>query len=152
MKIEEKKIQERQVACITYKGPYDELPILLGEVVGFIMAKSLQMMGPPYGVYFNSPQEVPVEELIYEVGMPFAGKTEEEGRVKIKTVPAQLVLSTIHKGPYSEGGMAIGALAEHAYKNNYEIIGPPMEIYLSDPNETPERELLTEMCFPVIKK
>jgi effector-binding domain-containing protein len=48
--------------------------------------------------------------------------------------------------------MAIGALAEHAYKNNYEIIGPPIEIYLSDPNETPESELLTEMCFPVMKK
>ena len=49
---------------------------------------------------------------------PLVKKTEEEGRVKIKTVPAQLVLSTIHKGPYSEAGMAIGALAEHAYKNN----------------------------------
>jgi effector-binding domain-containing protein len=43
--------------------------------------------------------------------------------------------------------MEIGALAEHAYKNNYEIIGPPMGIYLSDRNETPENELSTEMCF-----
>ena len=152
MEIVEKKLGERQVAYITYTGPYDEIPVLMGEVVGFIMAKGLQMMGPPFGVYFNSPQEVPVEELLYEVGMPFAGEAEEEGRVKIKTIPAQLVLSTIYKGPYSEAGMAIGALAEHAYKNNYEIIGPPIEIYLSDPNETPESELLTEMCFPVMKK
>ncbi|MBM4240316.1 MAG: GyrI-like domain-containing protein [Euryarchaeota archaeon] len=152
MKIEEKKIGERQVAYITYKGPYDEIPTLMGEVVGFIMAKGLQMIGPPFGVYFNSPQEVPVEELMYEVAMPFAGEAEEEGRVKIKIVPAQLVLSTIHKGPYSECGMAIGAIAEYAYKNSYEIIGPPMETYLSDPNETPESELLTEICFPVMKK
>jgi len=152
MEIVEKKLGERQIAYITYTGPYDEIPVLMGEVVGFIMAKGLQMMGPPFGVYFNSPQEVPVEELLYEVGMPFAGEAEEEGRVKIKTIPAQLVLSTIYKGPYSEAGMAIGALAEHAYKNNYEIIGPPIEIYLSDPNETPESELLTEMCFPVMKK
>lgn len=152
MEIAEKKLGERQVAYVTYKGAYDEMPTLLGEVVGFIMAKGLQMMGPPFGIYFNSPQEVPVEELMYEVGMPFAGEAEEESRVKIKTVPAQMVLSTVHKGPYSECGMAIGALAEFAYKKGYGITGPPMETYLSDPNETPENELLTEICFPVIKK
>jgi len=152
MKIEEKKIAERTVAYIAYKGPYEEIPVLMGEVVGFIMAKGLQMMGPPFGVYFNSPHEVPVEKLTYEVGMPIAGEAEEEGRVKIKTVPEQLVLSTVYKGPYSEAGKAIGALAEYAYKNGYQMVGPPIETYLSDPNETPESELITEMAIPVIKK
>lgn len=152
MEIVEKKLGKRQVAYITYKGSYEEVPVLMGEIVGFIMAKGLQIMGPPFGIYFNSPQEVPVEELMYEVGMPFAGEAEEEGRIKTKTLTEQLVLSTVYKGPYSECGTAIGALAQHAYKNGYEIIGPPMEIYISDPNETPENELITEMCFPVMKK
>jgi len=152
MEIVEKKLGKRQVAYITYKGSFDEIPVLMGEVVGFIMAKGLQMMGPPYGIFFNSPQEVPVEELMYEIAIPFAGEAEEEGRVKIKTVPEQMVLSTIHKGPYSECGTAIGALAQYAYQNGYEIVGPLMETYLSDPNETPENELLTEESFPVIKK
>lgn len=152
MEIVEKKIGERQVAYITYKGPYDEVPVLMGELVGFVMAKGLQMMGPPFGVYFNSPHEVPAEELMYEVGMPFAGEAEKEGRVKIKVNPEQLVLSTIYKGPYSECGTALGALAQYAYKNGYEIVGPPTETYLSDPNETPEKDLVTEVWFPVIKK
>ncbi|MBI5679897.1 MAG: GyrI-like domain-containing protein [Methanobacterium sp.] len=152
MEIVEKKIGKRQVAYITYKGSYEEVPVLMGEVVGFIMAKGLQIMGPPFGVYFNSPQEVSVEELMYEISMPFAGEAEEEGRVKIKTMHEQLVISTIYKGPYSECGTAIGALAQYAYKNGYEIVGPPMETYISDPNETPESELLTEMSFPVMKK
>ena len=152
MDIAEKKIGKRQVAYISYKGAYDEIPVLMGEVVGFIMAKGLQMMGPPFGIYFNSPQEVPAEELTYEVGMPFAGEAEEEGRVKIKMIPEQLVLSAIHKGPYNEVGVVIGAIAQYAYNNGYEIIGPPMETYLSDPNETPESELLTEISFPVMKK
>jgi effector-binding domain-containing protein len=152
MDIVEKKIGKRQVAYITYKGSYEEVPVLMGEIVGFIMAKGLQIMGPPFGVYFNSPQEVPIEELMYEVGMPFAGEAKEEGRIKIKTEPEQLVLLTVYKGPYSGCGAAIGALAQYAYKNGYEIIGPPMETYISDPNETPESELITEMCFPVMKK
>ncbi|MDP3065818.1 MAG: GyrI-like domain-containing protein [Methanobacteriaceae archaeon] len=152
MEIVEKKLGKRQVAYITYKGPYDEVPVLMGEIVGFIMAKGLQIMGSPFGVYFNSPQEVPVEDLMYEIAMPFAGEAKEEARVKIKTVPEQLVLSTVYKGPYSECGMAFGAVAQYAYQNGYEIIGPPMETWLSDPNETPELELLTEISFPVMKK
>ena len=152
MEIVEKKIGKRKVAYISYKGSFEEIPVLIGEVVGFIMAKQLQIMGPPYGVYYNSPQEVPVEELTYEIGMPFAGEAEEEGRVKIKTTSEQLVLLTAYKGPYDECGMAIEAIAQYAYENGYEIIGPPMETYISDPNETPESELETEMSFPVIKK
>ncbi|MDD3753955.1 MAG: GyrI-like domain-containing protein [Methanobacterium sp.] len=152
MEVVAKKIGKRQVAYIKYKGSYEEVPVLMGEVVGFIMAKGLQVMGPPFGVYFNSPHEVPVEELRYEIAIPFTGEAEEEGRVKIKTIPEQLVLSTVYKGPYSECGAVIKALAQHASQNDYEIIGSPMETYISDPNETPEKDLLTEMCFPVMKK
>lgn len=152
MEIAEKKLGERQIAYISYKGSYEEVPVLLGEVVGFIMAKGLQMMGAPFGVYFNSPHEVPAEELMYEIGIPFAGEAEEEGRVKIKTEPEKLVLSTVYKGPYSECGIAIGALTEYAYKNGYEVVGPPIETYISDPNETPQADLETEMAFPVTKK
>lgn len=152
IEIVENKIEKRQVAYISYKGSYDEVPVLMGEVVGFIMAKGLQMMGAPFGVYFNSPHEVPVEELLYDEGMPFAGEAKEEGRVKIKTTPEQPVLSTNYKGPYGRAGNAIGALAEYASKNGYEIIGHPLETYISDPNETPESELVTEICFPVMKK
>lgn len=120
--------------------------------MGFIMAKGLQMMGAPFGIYFNSPHEVPVEELMYEVGMPFDGDADEEGRVKIKAVPEQLVLSTVYEGPYSGCGTAIMALVQYAQKNGYEIVGAPIETYISDPNETPENELITEMSFPVMKK
>ncbi|MGZ7159923.1 MAG: GyrI-like domain-containing protein [Methanobacterium sp.] len=152
MEIKDKKIGKQQVAYVEHKGSFEEIPVLMGEVVGFIMAKGLQIMGPPFGVYFNSPHEVPKEELKYEVGMPFAGDASEEGRVKIKTIPEHLAISTVYKGPYSECGMALGALGQYIYKNSYEIIGPPMEIYISDPNETPEKDLVTEVRFPVIKK
>ena len=41
------------------------------------------------------------------------------------------------------------ALVQYAYQNGYEI-RPPMETYISDPNETPEDDLLTEV-LPVMK-
>jgi len=41
---------------------------------------------------------------------------------------------------------------EYIMKNGYEIFGSPMEIYLNDPGEVSEDELLTEVQFPVRKK
>ncbi|MBM4241039.1 MAG: GyrI-like domain-containing protein [Euryarchaeota archaeon] len=152
MQIEEKMVEEKQVTYIFATGPYDQLPALFGEVVGWVMMKGLQIVGPPFGIYYNSPEEVSPEELIYEVGIPFVGEAQEEGKIKIKKIPAQLVLSAMHKGPYDKVGPVFAALAEYAFKNGYEIVGAPTEIYLSDPNEVPESELLTEVQFPVVKK
>jgi AraC family transcriptional regulator len=152
MKIEEKMVEETQVAYIPAKGPYDQIMELFGELMGFVMGKGLQMTGPPYGVYYNSPMEVPQEELLFEVGAPFRGEAEEEGKIKIKKIPALTVLSTVHKGSYSEVSSVYMALAEYALKNGYEIVGPPMEIYLSNPSEVAEEDLLTEIRFPVVKK
>jgi effector-binding domain-containing protein len=159
MEIVEKKLGKRQVAYITHNGPYQEIPIMIGEIVGFLTAKGIlsakgvEWRGPPFCIYFNNPNEISVEEIMYEVGMPFAGKAEEKGRVKVKTVPEQLVLSTILKGSYSDFShpIAFSAIAQYAYKNDYEIIGPPIETYISDPFETPESEILTEISFPVMK-
>lgn len=36
-------------------------------------------------------------------------------------------------------------------KNGYTMTGAPIEIYLNDPMEVLERELLTEIQFPVQK-
>ena len=59
MEIKEKKIEEKQVAYISFKGSYDEVPVLLGEIVGFI--------GAPMEIYLSDPNEVPENELLTEV-------------------------------------------------------------------------------------
>jgi len=40
---------------------------------------------------------------------------------------------------------------EYAVENGYLIAGPVTEIYLNNPLEVSENELLTEVQFPVIK-
>lgn len=159
MEIAEKKLEQRQVAYITYNGHYQAIPGLIGEIVGFLTSKGIlsskgvEWRGPPFCIYFNNPNDLQAEEIMYEVGMPFAGNAEENGRVKVKTVPEQFVLSTILKGSYSDFShpMTFGAITQYAFENGYEIIGPPMETYISDPFETPENEILTEISFPVMK-
>jgi len=61
------------------------------------------------------------------------------------------VLSAIHQGSYSQIAPVYAALMEYAEQNDYEVTGAPMELYLTNPMEVAENDLLTEVRLPVAK-
>ncbi|MDD1763937.1 MAG: GyrI-like domain-containing protein [Methanobacteriaceae archaeon] len=152
MEIEIKKVPEYQVAFILQKGSFEKIPETLGKVVGWLMTKKVEIQMPVYGIYYNSPMEVPEEELEWEVGAAFLGELRGEDDIQIKKVPEHEVVSTVFKGPYSEANSVYGNLFEHALKNGYRVAGPPLENYLNDPSLVSESEILTEVQFPVVKQ
>lgn len=151
MEIKLKTIEEKQVASISHLGLVEDMGELIGELTGWVIANGLEIVEPPFVVYYTSPMEVPPEKMEYDVGIPFQGKAISEGRVKIRIMPAHHVLTIIHKGPYQEIGSAYGMIMEHVMKEDHEMIGAPRESYLNSPEEVPESELLTEIQFPVVK-
>ncbi|UTB31490.1 MAG: GyrI-like domain-containing protein [Methanobacterium sp. ERen5] len=152
MEILEKRIEETKVAYAQYKGSYSKIPDHLQELGQLVIDDGLKMTGMVYGAYFNSPEEVPENELEYELGFSFDGDLKlQEGMLGFKEIPEHTVLSAIHKGPYNEVGPVIQAIAKYADGNGYDIVGPVTEVYLNDPNEVSPEEFLTEVRFPVIK-
>jgi effector-binding domain-containing protein len=152
MDIVEKRIKDTKVAYAQFKGSYDEIPDHMQEVGQWVMDDGLKMTGMVYGSYFNSPEEVPEDELESEIGFSYDGDLKiQEGKLGYKEIPEHSVLAAIHKGPYNNVGPVIHALAEYADKNGYDIVGPVTEVYLNDPSQVSPEELLTEVRFPVIK-
>jgi len=151
MQIDLKKTEEKQVAYIFYKGPVEDMGELIGEIVDWMVEQDVEMSGPPYSVYYTSPKEVEPEDMQYEMGVPFYGEASEQGKVKIKDVPAQDVLYALHKGPYNEVGLVYEVLMNKVMEDGYQMVGAPVEIYFNSPMEVSEDELLTEVQFPVIK-
>jgi effector-binding domain-containing protein len=41
---------------------------------------------------------------------------------------------------------------EYAAQNDYEVTGAPMELYLTNPMEVAESDVLTEVRFPIAKR
>lgn len=151
MKIEIKNIPEYQVAFILKKGSYQQIPDTLGKVVGWLMAKEVEIQMPIYGVYYNSPMEVSEDDLEWEVGAAFIGELEGKDDIQIKTVPQHEAVTTVFKGPYGEAASVYMDLIQYATKEGYQIAGPVLESYLNDPSEVGENEALTEVQFPVVK-
>ncbi len=156
VKIDAKMANEMRAACVFHKGAVaaigDDMGRLLGELMEWVMKGGLQMAGPPFAVYYSSPEEMARGEIQFEVGIPVTGEAQGEDNIQIKTFPAQNVLSAIHKGPYSQIAPVYAALMEYATKKEYEVTGAPMELWLTNPMEVAESELLTEVRFPVAKR
>jgi len=151
-----KKTEPMTVAFVSMKGPYSLIGETFGKLYGWIGEKGYVPAGPPVGVYFNAPGQVPDEELLWELRSPIAGDVApggpDERGLGIKKVEAAEVAATMHKGPYDQVGATYGALAGWIAENGYEIVGPSEEVYLSDPGKTAPEELLSEIRFPVKKR
>ena len=150
-----KKTEPVTVAFLSMKGPYTLISESFGKLYGWIGERGYIPSGPPLGVYFNSPDQVPAEDLLWELQSPIGGDVTPSGPDEhgfgVKKVEGAEVASTMHKGPYEEMGNIYGEFVGWIIGNSYEIVGPSTEVYLSNPAETPSEELLTEVRFPVRK-
>ena len=151
-----KETELMTVAFLNKKGPYTQMSAAFGQLYGWIAQKGYTPSGPPMGVYFNAPGQVPENQLIWELRSPIAGKVVPSGPDKdglgVKQLAPAMVAATMHKGPFDTVGRTYEALAGWIMQNGYEIVGPSEEVYFKDPSQTPPEELLTEVRFPVRKR
>ena len=151
-----KKTEPMTVAFIFRKAHFSQIPQAFGVLYPWLQQKGYTPSGPPLGVYYSDMQQVPPEEMEWELWAPISDEVapfgaDEQG-LGVKTVEAIDVACTMHKGPYDQVGPVYGELFSWIVANGYEVAGPPQEVYLNDPGPTHAADLLTEIRFPVKKK
>ncbi|MDY0087952.1 MAG: GyrI-like domain-containing protein [Coriobacteriia bacterium] len=148
-----KKTEPMTVAYLQMHGPYQQIPLAMGMLYGWMNKRGLSPTGAPLGVYLTDPQMVPESEATWELWVPVAYATEEAepdtAAIGIKKLPVMTVASTVHLGPYEDVTPAYEELGRWVIEQGYVLVGPPMEAYLSDPAKTPPEEYETEIIFPV---
>jgi AraC family transcriptional regulator len=151
-----KDTEPTTVAFLAKKGPYTQISAAFGQLYGWIGQKGYTPSGPPMGIYFNAPGQVPEDQLLWELRSPIAGKVALGGPDKdglgVKQLATVKVAATIHKGSFDTVAKTYEALVGWIMQNGYDIAGPSEEVYLRDPSQTPPQELLTEVRFPVRKR
>jgi effector-binding domain-containing protein len=143
------------VAFVAMQGPYEQIPEAMGRLYGWVGQHGLQPVGMPAGVYLTDPA-AGQEQARWEVRTPVAGDVPDmpidDACCGIKHVYPHLVAFAMHKGPYETIGTTYADLASWIAANGFEVVGPPEELYYSDPATTAPDDYLTEIRFQVAKK
>lgn len=151
-----KDIQPMAVAFLNVKGHYSQIPMAFEKLYRWIVQKGYKPVGPAIAVYYNTPGQVPDDQLSWELRSQLSDDVVEGGPdaegLGVKKLNAQRMATTIYKGPYENIEPTYATLNTWVMTNNYEISGPIEELYLNNPNETPAEEPITEIRLPIRKK
>lgn len=136
---------EQPTAVVRFRTARDrlssEIPAACGEVWAFIKAANLPGAGRHVALYLDDCINV---EVGAEVSQPFTGN----GRVVCSSLPAGLVATTAHIGPYAELHAAHAAVWRWCADNGRNRAGPSWEVYghwTDDPTQ-----LRTDVYYSVV--
>lgn len=142
------------VLGIRKRGPYQSIAVLIPQICQFAAQNGIQMVGPPMFICHETSTEEAMKadkegNADVEVAVPVAQRGEETDEVTCYELPAAKMAKIIHKGPYQAETATYQKLFAWLEENNKTITGPTREIYLNDPHEVPEEELLIEIYAPI---
>ncbi len=129
-----------------------ELGRAYGVIGAFIAANKLQMSGPPIAITRKHDSR----NWVFDAAIPLAGTPEvlnsagkTTGEVRIGKSYAGKSLMATHLGPYTTLEQTYGLLEAYMTENKLTSADAPWELYVSDPGNTPQEKLVTNIYWPV---
>lgn len=149
-----KRVESQWVASVRGVIPsYDESgPVfeqLFNELFAYVSSREVRSLGCSLAVYHDKPNggEVIEIEAAVELSQPIQGNN----RVRVYCMPASdTVASLMHHGPFQSIGKAYQAILGWVQANDYRVVGPARERYLSFSRDDPSKNI-TEIQIPVKK-
>ncbi len=109
----------------------------------------VRCIGPPTTIYHDD--ECKEMDADIEVALPISGNITVGPEYEVKVLKEGSVVAYIYKGPYQDVGSAWNEVFKYIDMKDLKVAGNCRDIYLNDPNETPEAELLTEIQVPIVE-
>ncbi|NOD62332.1 MULTISPECIES: GyrI-like domain-containing protein [unclassified Ruegeria] len=141
----------RRVVALPHKGAYSEIGRSFEAFGAMCESRRLwPQTGPVLALYFDSPDDVPEDQLRSYAGAEYRGEDTPEGLDEL-SIPGGKTAVLTYKGPYSGIAAAYHSLFGNWLPESGEEPAdqPCYEIYLNDPRDTAPEDLLTEICLPL---
>ena len=147
-------VEPKLVLGMRQTGPYSIIGVMIPELCDYATENGIQMIGPPiYICHETSAEEATKADkennADVEVVIPILKRGKESEVISCYELPAAKMVKTLHKGPYREEGATYEKLFAWLEANNKTIVAPIREVYLNDPHEVSEDELLIEIYAPI---
>jgi AraC family transcriptional regulator len=155
VKAEIVELQPVKVAFVRHVGPYDQCGKAWEKLCTWAGPKGYFQPGVRFiGLCYDDPDVTPPDKIRYDACITVDDSCKPDGQIGIQTIAGGLYARTIHEGSYKKLSQTYAALCGRWIpQNGCEIRSlPGFEVYLNDPNSTPENELLTDVHVPVERK
>lgn len=119
------------------------------EVYNAVQSAGAQISGQPFSLY--NKMDMVNEACTYTAAIPLAAAAELGSGITVTQRPACKALKVVHVGTYRHLGNAwsTGMSDMRHLKLKTDKSNPPFEVYINDPETTPEADLITEIYMPV---
>ncbi len=128
-------------------------PRIVGEIVGQLtrpenVRAGVHMAGPPMFIYIDG--QTNPKTMTFEIAFPVTGQPKLDAEFEFHTLPATRVVSITCMGSYNElQKTTYSQLFGYAAQHQCAVNGSLREIYLNNPQDTPEDQLVTELQLPI---
>lgn len=135
-----KDIPPRTISYLRCRGAWRQIPEMLAKLNEYTSRSGVEITGPASGIYYNTPSEVSVQDLEWEVFYPIALDTpelvENEYGFGIRNIPRVKVATIVHHGSYRRAKLSYERLEEWIQSEGLKVSGPAEEAYLTDITDT----------------
>ncbi|MFC1904956.1 GyrI-like domain-containing protein [Chloroflexota bacterium] len=147
-----KDIPPRTMAYLRCRGSWRQLPEMLAKLTEYVSKRGVQPTGPASGIYYNTPNEVSVQDLEWDVLYPVETDTPESVENKeffgIRKLSVNRVASIVHEGSYRQTGSSYERLEVWIKHQRFVANGPAEEVYLPS-LAIPSKEQTIEIRLPI---
>ncbi|HWQ83006.1 MAG TPA: GyrI-like domain-containing protein, partial [Anaerolineales bacterium] len=140
---------EQPVLSIRTTIAVQDMPTVLGQAYGEIMAQIQSQGKYPVGMPFVAYYNMDMQALDIEIGFPTARSLPGKGAVQPSKIPAGPVATCEYTGPYEEMATPYEALQAWIIEHGYEPTGISYEYYLNGPEDAPPSGNKTRIAFPL---
>jgi len=117
------------------------------KLMEYIVEQGKQIAGAPYCCYTNCSEDF--SQFDMEFGIPVSEAVAASGEIFMSQTYEGKAVTGTHKGAYKDLDATYTALMDYVKENSLELTGAYYDYFISNPAETPESELLTQVVFPI---
>lgn len=127
-------IEPFHYAAIEMTGSYDQHREAFQTLYEQLPAQGISQQEAPFGIYYDDPAQVPLENLKWEIGIALPEEKELKKPLTLKRWPYATLVTVEYEGPFTDTGMGaiFGKLFGWMEAHNYSAAGPVMQKFLSE--------------------
>jgi effector-binding domain-containing protein len=149
-----KDVEPLTVAAVQSTGSFEEVSAVFMDLFRWVLVNGGKVVSYPMAIFPTPPGQVPAAGVRFEACIPVeTGEDLVSGtEVEIKRLPQTDVAFARHYGSMREVGRTYDQVLKWICDNGYTVAGSSRELYLTNPLQSEEEDMVTEIQIPIRKE